>query len=151
MAGIAVIATAIPARPSTLSFIGRLQLCVGPWHFLEKLGLMGCHTACFSRLPSRPTHACHRGQIAMRFTADIVFKPHVVAQGIDKAGLLVTGIILRIMDRDDCVRLIRRIRSMLRRARCERLAKHFHRRTWQRGSSTPAGLAGLPAALTTPA
>src|SRR6516164_556120 len=50
-AGIAVIATAIPARPSTLSFIGRLQLCVGPWHFLEKLGLMGCHTACFSRLP----------------------------------------------------------------------------------------------------
>ena len=54
----------------------------------------------------------------MRFTADIVFKPHVIAQGIDEAGLPVTGIILRIMDRDDCVRLIRRIRSTLRRAQC---------------------------------
>src|SRR6266481_5900124 len=43
------------------------------------------------RSPSGTLHARYRGQIAVRFAADIVFEPHLVAQTIDEPRLPIAG------------------------------------------------------------
>ena len=39
--------------------------------------------------------------IAMRFAADIVFEPHLVAQTIDEPGLPIARVVLRVVHRHD--------------------------------------------------
>src|SRR6266700_4549504 len=56
-------------------------------------------------LPSRTPHACHRGNVAMRFAADIVFEPHVVALSVDEARLPIAAVVVGIVNGDDDLEL----------------------------------------------
>ncbi len=50
-------------------------------------------------------NARHRSQVAMGFTADVVFEADVIAQRVDEAGLQITAVILRIVNGDDVLKL----------------------------------------------
>src|SRR6266700_5722577 len=56
-------------------------------------------------LPLRTAHAGHRGDVAMRLAADIVFEPHVIALIVDEARLPIARVIFRIVDGDDVLDL----------------------------------------------
>src|SRR6266567_6144720 len=58
-------------------------------------------------LPSRTPHACHRGNVAMRFAADIVFDPHVIALSVDEARLPIARVVIGIVNGDDDLELLR--------------------------------------------
>src|SRR5438132_5321128 len=58
-------------------------------------------------LPSWTANACHRGNVAMRFAADIVFDPHVIALSVDEARLPIARVVIGIVNGDDDLELLR--------------------------------------------
>src|SRR6267378_3021544 len=57
--------------------------------------------------PSWTAHARDRGNIAMRFAAEIVFDPQIVAKVVDEARLPVPRVVVGIVDGDDDLKLRR--------------------------------------------
>src|SRR5580693_8503329 len=54
---------------------------------------------------SGPAHARHSGDVAVGFAADVIFKPQVVAQGVDKARLPILRVIFGIVNGDHVLEL----------------------------------------------